>query len=157
MIAYEGLFFDGEVADLIRFLEPIHLPKSIDKLHCTFKYRPSDEELFEDIVGDEIEIVIVGYGCDGNNSGFQVVLPDEVLDYYLNCDKYDPSKITVPHITVSIAPDAKAVWTKNLEFKTLDKPITIKGRFGYCIRLNNGEYVSYSRYIQTKEKVYVKE
>ena len=144
MVTYEGIFFEGDAAELIRFLEPVHLKRPIDKLHCTFKYRPSDNEVFDDIVGTEAEITIVGYGCDNNNSGFEITFPDELLPYYLNCDKSDPSKVTIPHITVSLAEDAKAVNTKNLKFEKLSTPIVVKGRLGYCVRDNGKEYISYS-------------
>lgn len=152
MVTYEGIFFEGESAKKIYSLEGVHLDLPIDKLHCTFKYRPSDEQIFDDIVGQEVEIAIIGYGCDGNNSGFEIVIPEDVMSYYLNCDKNDPSKITIPHITVSLAKGAKAVNTKNLEFKPLDNPCFIRGRFGYCIRSNGKEYISYTTYFDEEKK-----
>lgn len=146
MVSYEGIFFEGDVVDFIHSLEEVHLPVINDEIHCTFKYRPNDDEIFDDIVGREVEVLIVGYGCDGSNSGFEIQLPDEIASYYINYDESNPDDLKIPHITASLAEGAKASNTKNLIFKKLANPVVVKGRFGYWIKEDNKEYLSYERY-----------
>ena len=73
MIVYEGLFFRDN--ELIRSLEKNKLPKIYKVLHCTFKYKPSEKEIFYDLFGREFEIKLIGYGNDSNNSGCEIELP----------------------------------------------------------------------------------
>lgn len=151
MLSYEGIFFEGETADLIHSLEGERLPIINDELHCTFKYHPNENEIFDEIVGKEIEVLLVGYGSDGNNSGFQIKLPDEVMQYYINYSNDNPPRLNTPHITASLAEGAKASKTKDLNFKPLSKPIAVKGRFGYWIKDNDREYISYVPYNNTRD------
>ena len=44
--------------------------------------------------------ILLGYGCDGKNSGFQVDFQDELKEYYKNTDP--EGKPVLPHITASI-------------------------------------------------------
>lgn len=146
MLSYEGLFFDKETTELLHSLEENRLTKINDEIHCTFKYHPTNEEIFNDIVGQSFEIMIIGYGNDGFNSGFAISLPDELLPYYINYEEDNQTILKTPHITASLSHDAKASNTKNLKFKPLEKPIKIKGTFGYWIKDNNSEYLSYKPY-----------
>ena len=52
-------------------------------------------------------------------------------------------KLKVPHITISLAKGARAIDTKNLCFKKLKKPIKIKGRFGFWIKKDDFEFLSF--------------
>lgn len=133
-ILYEGLFFDSKTEELIHSLEKNRLSISNDRIHCTFVYKPQKEKLFNNLVGKEFEITLVGYGNDGRNSGFEVRLPEELKNYFL---------LKKPHITASIAENALPKDTANLDFKPLDKPIKIVGRFGYWIKNfdNDQQYV----------------
>ena len=146
MVNYEGIFFEGNTVELIHSLEETRLPIVNDEIHCTFKYKPSEEEIFDEIVGKEVEVTLIGYACDGKNSGFSLKLPDDIVGYYINYDEEDKTRLKVPHITASLAEGAKASKTKDLPFKALDKPIKIKGRFGYWIKDNENEYISYNPY-----------
>lgn len=103
MLSYEGIFFESDMVNLIHSLDIEKLPKVNDKIHCTFKYHPSEDEIFNDIVGKSFEVFIIGYGNDGMNSGFQILLPDELLPYYINYDEQNPNVLKVPHITVSLS------------------------------------------------------
>lgn len=154
MLKYEGLFFDDEMTDLIHLLEEKRLPSVNDILHCTFKYHPSDDEIFNDLVGKTFTVYLVGYGNDGQNSGFELILPDELKKYYINCDGQDSKVLTKPHITASLAEDAKAVNTKNLNFIPLENKVKLTGRFGYWIENETEEYVSYSPYPVKKKKLH---
>lgn len=146
MLSYEGIFFEGETVDFIHSLEKFQLPIVNDEIHCTFKYHPSENEIFDELVGKEIEVLIVGYGYDGNNSGFEVQLPIDIMQYYINYEEHDPSRLKKPHITASLAKDAKASNTKDLIFEKLPKSYIVKGRFGYWIKEENIEYLSYDKY-----------
>ncbi len=150
MLSYEGIFFDEETTKLLQSLEPEHLEKTSDELHCTFKYRPVQDKIFDEIVGKEVELLVIGYGNDGKNSGFQVQLPEWIMEYYINYDEDIPEKLKVPHITISLAKDAIAAKTKDLSFRPLIKPFKIKGKFGYWIKEKGNGYTSYEPY---KKKV----
>ena len=152
MLSYEGIFFEGDVVELIHSLENEKLEKVNDELHCTFKYHPTDDEIFDEIVGKTFEIYLIGYGNDGENSGFSVLLPQELMEYYINFDEQNPTILKVPHITTSLAEGAKASNTKNLSFKPLEKPIKLIGRFGYWIKDENNEYLSYEPYLKSKTR-----
>ena len=80
------------------------------------------------------------------NSGFQISLPEELMPFYINYDEQNPDVLKVPHITASLAEGTKASNTKNLEFKPLEKPIRIVGKFGYWIKDGNNEHLSYDPY-----------
>lgn len=145
MISYEGLFFEGESLELIHSLDSKKLEKANDDIHCTFRYHPSNEEIFNEIVGLTFEVSLIAYGNDGNNSGFLVSLPDELLPFYINYED-DQKTLRIPHITASISPDSEPSKTKDLDFKALPVPYKVKGRFGFCIKDNRGKYLSYDKY-----------
>lgn len=146
MLSYEGIFFEGETAEFIHSLEKEKLPVINDEIHCTFKYHPSNEEIFNELVGKEIEILLVGYACDEKNSGFQIKLPDNIIEYYINYEEDNSKKLKIPHITASLNEGAKASNTKNLSFEPLDTPYIVRGKFGYWIKKENTEYISYDKY-----------
>lgn len=152
MLSYEGIFFEADVVELIHSLETKKLPKVNDEIHCTFKYHPNEEEIFNEIVGESFEVFLIGYGNDGMNSGFQISLPDNLMPYYINYDEQNPSTFKVPHITASLSEGAKASNTKNLEFKPLEKPIRIVGKFGYWIKEKDNEYLSYDPFSKNKTR-----
>lgn len=56
----------------------------------------------------------------------------------------------IAHMTLSISNDSKNRYTRDLDFKMLDKPIEVTGRFGYLIEEVPDDKTS--RYI-TFEKV----
>lgn len=144
MVHYEGIFFENKNTELLHSLETHRLPIINDELHCTFKYHPNENEIFNDIVGKYFEIIVIGYGNDGFNSGFEVIIPDELKPYYINYDEQNPTILKTPHITASLAEDATANNTQNLKFELLTNPIKIKGRFGYWIKENENEYLSFN-------------
>lgn len=146
MLSYEGIFFDEDMVDIIHSLEKGKLSSINDNIHCTFKYHPNNNEIFNEIVGKVFEVYLIGYGNDGKNSGFEVLLPRELEKYYINFDEENPMVLKVPHITASLEVDAKASNTKNLDFKPLDTPIKLTGRFGYWIKEENKEYLSFEPY-----------
>lgn len=137
-VRYMGIFFEGESAEFIKRMQPTPLEYTNDELHCTFKYRPQDEELFEDIIGQEVEVYLIGYGCDGKNSGFEIAFDDAYDPFYINYHEDKRNEDGIPilkpkHITVSLAKNAKPAKTKDLDFIRLANPIPVKGRLGYWI------------------------
>lgn len=145
MISYEGLFFEGEDLALIHSLDKKKLKKANDEIHCTFRYHPNEKEVFNELVGKTFEVTLIAYGNDGKNSGFLVSLSDELLPYYINYED-DKKTLKIPHITASLSEDATPSKTKDLDFKPLEKPQKVKGRFGFCIKDNRGKYFSYDKY-----------
>lgn len=145
MISYEGLFFEGESLELIHSLDINKLEKANDEIHCTFRYHPSKNEIFNELVGKTFEVTLTSYGSDSNNSGFLVSLPDELKPYYINYES-DQKTLRIPHITASISVGAEPSETRNLDFKPLPITHKIKGRFGFYIKDNRGKYISYDKY-----------
>lgn len=152
MLSYEGLFFDEETTNFIHSLEKNMLANVNDEIHCTFKYHPKEKEIFNCIAGKSFDVYIVGYANDGFNSGFEILLPEELKDFYINYDEENPSLLKIPHITASLADGAKASKTKNLRFEKLDKPIKITGKFGFWIKEDNREYLSFKPYTVKKRR-----
>ena len=75
MLKYEGLFFEDDMFNLIKSLEENKLDvinDINDILHCTFKYHPNSNEIFNDIVGKSFDIYLIGYGSNNQNSDFEI-------------------------------------------------------------------------------------
>lgn len=128
LFEYQGIFFDDSVrTELIKFQKK-GLNENIINMHVTFNYGRL-HKFSENIVGKEVEVIIVGYDSDGLNSGFAVEIPEELNEFYKNR--------SVAHITVSLGEvngiKGKAVDTGKLKFNKLDKTLKIKGRIGYFL------------------------
>ena len=147
MLSYEGIFFDEESINIIHSLESSKLEKVNDEIHCTFKYHPSDDEIFNELVGKTFEVFLIGYGNNGENSGFCIALPDDLKPYYIN---FNEEELIIPHITASLNQNAKASNTKKLTFKPFETPVKIKGKFGFWIKKENEEYLSFEPYNKNK-------
>ena len=89
---------------------------------------------------------LIGYGNDGNNSGFEIELSENLKPYYINYDEINTNILKKPHITASLSEEAEAVNTKNLDFKKLPQKYTVKGRFGFWIEDDDKEYLSFKKY-----------
>lgn len=143
-VSYQGIFFEHENANMINVADQNKLPIINDELHCTFKPKPTTEELINDLVGTEVEVEFIGYASNGQNSGFEVRFPEEYFPYYINFDESNPTKLKIPHVTSSIVEGAEAYKTKDLDFQPLEKPFKVIGKFGYWIKEEDGtEYLSY--------------
>lgn len=152
MLSYEAIFFDEESVKLIHSLEKEQLPVINDEIHCTFRYHPKEDEIFDDIVGKEMEVYLIGYGFDGKNSGFELLIPDKIKKYYINYVSEESHELRLPHITASLAVGATPSKTRELLFEPLPEPVLIKGRFGYLIKDDTGEYISYEPYLKENNK-----
>ncbi len=125
---FQGIFFDKYVEQELIKLQLQGLCDNIENMHITFHF--GDIEKYPDnMMGKEFTITLVGYASDGKNSGFSVVLPDELKAFYKNSG--------IPHITVSIGEvdgvKGKPVDTAKLDFKAIKQPVEIQGELGYFI------------------------
>ena len=138
-IYYQGIFFDKESIKKLIDMQGEKLPKEIKDMHCTFKFRPTAQEIeaFKAWLGKTVELKVVGYYSDGKNSGYQIELPPELEEVYTNCHMVEGEKgipkveKTTPHVTVSMSLDGKAVDTGMLPFERLKEPFYIYGNAGY--------------------------
>lgn len=130
---YQGLFIDKDsCAELIR-REEKHLSNPVRNMHITFRYGtviPYPYTLKSPYPWERRtwDIKVTHYACNGKNSAFACILPDELNVHYANG--------VTPHITVSLSDGAKAVDSGNLKFEKLDEPFTVSGYldeviFGY--------------------------
>ena len=137
ILLYEGIFFDGEDAKIIKSLEEKKLPIRSDILHCTFKYLPKKDEIFNQLIG--------------RNSGFSVQFTGDIDDYYINFEETDSSKLKRPHVTTSIAPGSKPMNTKDLDFVQFEKPVKVRGKFGYWVKEGYKQFLMYKEFRGTNE------
>ena len=119
---YVGIFIPAEEVYAATENVGARLQKRIQHPHITFAYRP--EEVDESLFGEEVTIRVFAYGSDAQNEGVKV---DICTDNAKIQEAF--GKIEVPHITLSISEDGKAVNTRFLDFKNIE-PFTLKGRFG---------------------------
>ena len=147
MIKYEAIFLDEDSIKLIKELEVNKLARVNDEMHLTLKYKPEQNEIFNELINKEFELLLIAYGNDGINAGFEVELPESLKPYYINYDEDESTKLKVPHITSSLANEAKAMNTKNLTFNKLPKKHSIKGKFGFWLEDEEGnEKLSFELY-----------
>lgn len=133
-ILYYGIFFDEISKKIISKLDINKLDVVPNDFHVTFRYLPNKDERINDVVGREYTLKIIGIKNNGKNSGLLIEIPDEIKKYYLHRYEKDGKEIPIiPHMTLSISKDSKNRYTRDLNFKMLDKPIEVTGRFGYLI------------------------
>ncbi len=127
---YIGCFVPAEqLFEQVQKLGKKRLGKIISTPHVTFAYRP--ESVDESLFGERILVRAVGYGSDGVNEGLLVELhtDNERLAGMA-------ARLPVPHITLSLGPDGKAVNTRFLDFAPIS-PFELEGVFGgYDMRGN---------------------
>lgn len=120
---YVGFFPDpGELWEKTDIIRSFKLSNTIMIPHITTAYEP--ETVIESLFGELVQITAVGYGCDGNNEGLQVLIESKSTVI-----KEMIKQIPVPHITLSISDDAKAVNTRYLTFEPIPH-ITFSGKYG---------------------------
>ena len=98
------------------------LENDIENPHITFTYKPIDVN--QSLFGKPIQIVIVGYGNDGENEGLRVQLHSSNSLLQAMIEQLD-----VPHITISVGNEGKPVNTKKLLFEEIE-PIEMIGKYG---------------------------
>ena len=114
-VIYEAFFVPGQLNS--------KLSKDIEFKHITTEFKPA--KTHEHLYGQQATFMVTGYGNDEVNEGYRVKLvsceSDELRELY--------EAIPIPHITLSISPEGKAVNTKNLDFKPIDEFIVFT-KFG---------------------------
>ena len=120
---YIGCFFDFDrLQSAVAPISARRLSRPVKTPHVTFVYRPRqvDPALF----GQEVTVQVTGYGNDGRNEGLQVKVlsQDPVLRRLAD-------QIPVPHITLSVSQEGRAVDTAGLAFLPVT-PFQLTGRFG---------------------------
>lgn len=80
---------------------------------------------------------------------FLIDLPTELQKYYINYEDDTKTKLRIPHITCSYSKNAIPNKTKDLNFSPI-KPVKIRGRFGYWIKKENNEYLSFEPFYENK-------
>ncbi len=122
-VIYEGIFFDpAELKKACAHVRVGALEKAIEFPHVTTEFKPA--KTHEELYGQPVMFYVTGYANDLRNEGVQVKLADA-------CDavKAAVEAVSVPHITLSIAKDAKAKDTKDMAFSFV-KPFAVFGTFG---------------------------
>ena len=118
---YIGVFFSKETDNILR-KRGNKFSRPTKNLHVTVKYRPEDVPV--ELFGSEVAVQITGYGYSNENEGLSCKLVSEnsALQKLLDA-------IEVPHITLSISEDGRAVNTRYVDFS---EPLSFvcKGRFG---------------------------
>lgn len=121
-IIYKGFFVDEWSSFLLKKAEGTKkLEKDIKGKHVTFAFRPK-EGFPESLMGKTFSLMVIGYGNDGENSGFEVALPEELIPYY-------EGALTI-HITTSISLTGSPKNTAKLVFNPIT-PFSITGELGY--------------------------
>ena len=141
IISYQAIFLDAESVEKLLELQSEKLPKNPKDMHCTFKFNPTNKEIKDfarTLLGRKVILKVIGYASNGKNSGFEVALEPEQQEVYTNSHivyEKDIPKVekTIPHITVSMSEDAKAVDTGFLKFKPLKETFKISGRGGFFV------------------------
>lgn len=142
-IIYSGIFVDpGEIYDAF----PPQLSHKIRDPHITTAYRPDAKGVHLDDLGSSASIQIIGYGNNGQNEGLLVKIAAEspiiqkTIDERVAPDEAGELKPVLSHITLSIADGAEAVNTKYLDFKPLETPINLSGK--YALFCKDGTLIS---------------
>lgn len=133
-IIYYGVFFDEEESKKLYALDDNPLDRISKDLHVTFRYFPYPDERINDVVGEEVELKVIGKGNNGRNSGLLVELPYEYKKYYRHRFKQNGKNIRIiPHLTLSLSEDSTPKETRDVKFELLSEPVKVKGRFGYYV------------------------
>lgn len=113
---YTGVFFDKALTDNGKLDKQIAFP------HVTHKYKPA--EIDRSLFGQVVIFKVIGYGINAENEGLLV----EVAEASEKMKKA-LAEIEVPHITLSISANGKAVNTRYLDFEPCI-PWYIGGHYG---------------------------
>lgn len=110
-VIYSGIFFDSLPEDIKADFN--NTPRFI---HITDKFRPSKDELKNNILGEKINVEILGIG--NNNRNQALLTRDDVLGY--------------GHITVSWKDGSTPKESKHInQWNMFEKPLTLTGTYGY--------------------------
>lgn len=121
---YIGIFVDEEeVLEPLQADFPSRLERQIKNHHCTLAIYP--QVIDTTIFGTEVEILVTGYGCDGENEAVAVEVSSENAEVAWLCNT-----VKVPHITISVSDVGLPKNSAKLTFQALPKPYKVKGVVG---------------------------
>ena len=114
-VIYEAFFVQDDLLST--------LSKDIEYKHITTEFKPSITH--EHLYGQQATFLVTGYGNNRINEGYKVKLisceSNELKELY--------DSIDIPHITLSISEEGKAVNTQMLDFMPTNE-IKITTKFG---------------------------
>lgn len=116
MINYTALFINTEDRATSK------LDKTIEFQHITHEYRP--KEVNKELFGQTAKLKVIGYGINEKNEGYLV----EIIEASEEIKKAFAT-VEIPHITIGISKNGKAVNTRFLEFTTIE-PFEIIAIYG---------------------------
>lgn len=118
---YSAVFYPPDVIRTLQAHEAEPLMRDVDLRHTTLQFSAKEalETIPQEMLGKAIPVEVIGYGCDGKNSGFLVCIPESLH-----------AQSGIAHITMSLGEKGKAVDTAHLEFKPIE-PFMIAGQIGY--------------------------
>lgn len=118
-----------EVALLEQELGGFELVTKIKFPHITHQYKPENPD--KNLLGLKAKFQIIAYGNDGKNEGVKVELL-EVDEKLPELQRKAYEEIAVPHITTSMAEEAKAKDTRYLTFNPC-KTFNITATYGFFV------------------------
>lgn len=116
---YIGIFLTPQSkSKLLKAFPPAH--KDLHGDHVTLIFKPSEEELEKFEIGKTVRFQVSGYAVDEKGQAVAVNLPSDLRSL---------SKNKIPHVTISVAPGTKPVYSNELlERETQKTPsITLEG------------------------------
>ena len=121
-VLYWGLFLDGASVDL---LDEVFGGDSLEFLtddpHVTFQFKPRSFD--RSLLGKSLSCRVTGYGNDGRNQGVSV----DLGEFRSLCQN------ETPHVTLSLAPGARAKDTGNLTFSPVEEALVLTGTVCACL------------------------
>ena len=152
-VVYTGIFIDPD--EIYGNITP-SLSHKIRDPHVTVAYRPRVGELLLDSLGSAAHIEAIAYGNDGKNEGLlvRVTCDDMAVQRTLgereSMGADGESRLVPMHVTLSIADGAKAVDTRNLQFRPLENTFELRGKYGYFCK--DGTLVSDKEVIKRMQR-----
>lgn len=113
---YTGVFFDKALTENGKLNKQIAFP------HVTHRFHPT--EIDRNLFGQAVTFKVVGYGINAENEGLLVEVAEASEEM-----RKALAEVEIPHITLSISAEGKAVNTKYLGFEPCT-PWYIGGRYG---------------------------
>lgn len=104
------------------------LDKTIEHQHVTIAFKPDKrtQDIIMNHLGETVELMVEGYGCDDDNEGLKVM----IFDWASMGLKPLFDNIDIPHITISVSETGKPKDTAKLEFENTPA-FFIVGKIGY--------------------------
>lgn len=139
---FAAVFFDRTTDELLG--GKAELPKAPETYHVTMGMTNINEALanpyLQENLGKNTTIKVIGEGNDGKNQGFAVEVEKEILEgtwkkVTKKIKETGEVKERVPHITLSMAEDGKAVDTGFIDFDKETQHLELQGTLGIMMEV----------------------